>query len=85
MADERPGGANTEREALASILTQELSKLRLLSTQPELLGLGELKSLEVYARIVKLLERGPRTEEQQEESWSAERIGEVLEGRGSGL
>ena len=73
-----------EREALSSILQAELAKLRQLSTQPEPLGLGELKSLEVYARIVKLLERGP-VEKPQEEPWTASQINQVLEGRGSGV
>ena len=54
------------RSALVDVLHNELAKLRQLSACPELLGEGERKCLETYARIVKLLERAVKPEEHEE-------------------
>jgi hypothetical protein len=73
------------RSALVDVLHNELAKLRQLSACPELLGEGERKCLETYARIVKLLERAVKPEEHEEESWTPGRIEAVLGGRTEGV
>ena len=65
------------RSALMDVLNNELAKLRRLSAGSDLLGEGERKCLETYARIVKLLEKAPR-EADEERAWTAEEIGREL-------
>lgn len=73
------------RSALLDVLTNELAKLRRASGGADLLGEGERKCLETYARIIKLLEAGGKESEGAPQEWTPGKIEQVLGGGGEGL